>query len=171
MGGGPRVQAPAGSGGDMLRDSALSLVPETLDLYVALGKAIWASGPLQPAELEVARLRNARRVNCVFCRNVRYDIARADGLDESRVALIDEAYADSALGERDKLIIAFVDQYLTAPAQMPAHLRDDLARAFTAAEVAHLSLAVAYFSGFSRCAVALGGMPEEMPLMEISVPQ
>jgi hypothetical protein len=30
---------------------------------------------------------------------------------------------------------------------------------------------VAHFSGFSRCAVSLGGMPDELPIMAMSVPQ
>ena len=49
-------------------------------------------------------------------------------------------------------------------------VKADLLRAFTSAELVHLSLAVAHFSGFSRCAVSLGGMPDELPVMEMSVP-
>jgi len=85
----------------MIRDSALGLVPETLEHYLRLNRSIWESGPLGPAELEVARLRNARLVNCVFCKSVRYDIAVADGLTEERVAMIGDDYRDSGLSERE----------------------------------------------------------------------
>jgi len=50
-------------------------------------------------------------------------------------------------------------------------LRRQLQAEFTPQELLHLSLVVAYFNGFSRCAVALGGMPDEMPRTEISVPR
>ena len=50
-------------------------------------------------------------------------------------------------------------------------LRQQLQAEFTPQELLHLSLVVAYFNGFSRCAVALGGMPDEMPRTEISVPR
>ena len=166
----PRVRNPNAPTGNMIRDSALGLVPETLQPYMALNRLIWEGGPLSPAEIEVARLRNARTVNCVFCKNVRYDIAREAGLDESQVAMIDEAYRDSELGEREKLIIAFVDQYYGDPSGLDEELKKRLLAAFSAEELVHLSLAIAHFSGFSRCAVALGGMPDELPVMEISLP-
>jgi len=166
----PRAVNPAQPTGDMIRDSALGLVPETLEHYLRLNRAVWASGPLGPAELEVARLRNARIVNCVFCKSVRYDIARADGLTEARVAMIDDDYLDSGLSEREKLIVAFTDQYLRDPGGIGDALKTALLAAFSRAELIHLSLAIAHFSGFSRCAVSLGGMPDELPVMEVSVP-
>ncbi|MFT4614208.1 MAG: alkylhydroperoxidase family enzyme [Bacteroidia bacterium] len=166
----PRAFNPAAPTGNMIRDSALGLVPETLEPYMALNLLVWKAGPLTAAEIEVARLRNARTVNCVFCRNVRYDIAKDAGLDEAQVAMIDDDYAGSDLGEREKLIIAFVDQYYGNPAGMADDLKLRLQMAFSAQELAHLSLAIAHFSGFSRCAVALGGMPDGMPVMAISLP-
>ena len=50
-------------------------------------------------------------------------------------------------------------------------LRSALRNQFSEAELLHLSLLVAWFNGSSRCAVALGGMPEAMPRMEISIPR
>ncbi len=166
----PRAANSATSTGNMIRDSALGLVPETLDAYMDLNRRIWKAGPLRPAELEIARLRNARTVNCVFCKSVRYDLARMDGLDESRVEMIDDDYARSDLSEREKLILAYTDQYLVDPAAIDDALKSSLLELFSVAELIHLSLAVAHFNGFSRCAVALGGMPETLPIMEISLP-
>ncbi len=170
MSGAPRVVNSAKPSGNMIRDSALGLVPETLDAYMDLNRSIWVAGPLRAAELEIARLRNARRVNCVFCKSVRYDLARVDGLDESRVDMIDDDYARSGLSQREKLILAYTDQYLVNPAAIDDALKASLLEVFSPAELIHLSLAVAHFNGFSRCAVALGGMPDELPIMEISLP-
>ena len=116
--------------GNMVRDSALGLVPETLDFYMGLNRKIWESGPLSPAEIEIARLRNARKVNCVFCKSVRYDIARADGLTEDRVAMIEDNFRDSALGEREKLILAFTDQFLSDPGGLSEELKSELMAVF-----------------------------------------
>ena len=167
----PRAVNSAKPTGNMIRDSALGLVPETLESYMALNRKLWESGPIGPAEIEMVRLRNARKVNCVYCKSVRYDIARADGLNEARVALIDDAYPDSTLTAREKLILAFTDQYLNEPGGLPAELKAALMATFTPEELVHLSLAVAHFNGFSRCAVSLGGMPEDLPVMEISLPE
>jgi alkylhydroperoxidase family enzyme len=171
MSGKPRVVNRQPPTGNIVRDSALGLVPETLESYMALNREIWNNGPLGPAEIELARLRNARKVNCVFCKSVRYDIARQAGLGEDKVGMIEDDFADSALSEREKLILAYTDQYLDDPANIPEELKIRLLDEFTAAELVHLSLAIAHFNGFSRCAVSLGGMPDELPVMEISLPE
>jgi alkylhydroperoxidase family enzyme len=171
MAGRPRATNTGTPTGNMLRDSALGLVPETLGHYMALNRAIWEDGPLGPAEIEIARLRNARKVNCVFCRSARYDIARADGLTEDKVAMIQDDFRDSELSAREKLILAFTDQYLNDPGNLGDELKRQLLAEFSAAELVHLSMVVAHFSGFSRCAVALGGMPEELAIMEIPIPR
>jgi len=166
-----RVQAPDSDTGNLIRDSALGLVPETLEHYLPLNTAIWEAGPLSAAEIEMARLRNASHVGCVLCQAVRYDVAIEAGLDETKVGLINDAFPDSALSNREKLILAFTDQFCLDPAGIKDSLKADLLREFTREELVHLSLVVAYFNGFSRCAVSLGGIPDAMPRMEISIPR
>lgn len=165
-----RVTPPAKQHGDPIRDSALGLVPETLAAYIPLSRAVWLNGPLSPALLEMVRLRNARKVNCVFCKSTRYDIARDAGLNEEKVALIQDGYEDSGLSQREKLLLAYTDQYLDNPAGMSDALRAELAAEFSAEELVHLSLGLLLFNTFSRFAVAMGGMPDSVPIMEMSLP-
>jgi len=166
-----RVSPPAGNTGNVIRDSALGIVPETLEHYLALNAAIWDAGPLGPGEIELARLRNARHTGCVLCQAVRYDVAVADGLTEDKVQLIRKDNPEVGLSERERLMMAFVDQYNLDPAGISQRLQQALLAAFTEDELLHLSLLVAWFNGSSRCAVALGGMPAEMPRLEISIPR
>lgn len=169
----PRITtSPANKTGNVVRDSALGLVPEVMEPYLKLNAAVWNDGPLNPAELEMIRLRNAREVGCVFCKAVRYDIATAAGLTEQKIEQIDEHYASSDLSEREKLILTFCDCYLASPARFSEALEKQLNEEFTAAELAHMSVALLLFNTFSRCAVAFGGMPEhELPLIAMSVPE
>ncbi len=169
----PRVNyVPQQPTGNVVRDSALGLVPESLEPYLVLNKAVWSSGPLSAAELEMIRLRNARKVGCVFCKAVRYDEALNAGLTESKVAQIDDDHAASELSQREKLLLRFVDHYLEDPGALDAELASTLAAEFSAQEITHMSIAVVLFNTFSRCAVALGGMPEEeLPLIKMSVPE
>ena len=81
-----RVSAPKQQTGNIIRDSAMGLVPETVDEYAVLNKSLWTNDHIRPAIVEMVRLRNARTVNCVFCKSVRYDVAKADGLSEDKVA-------------------------------------------------------------------------------------
>ncbi len=171
MGASPRVTPPQTGGDHVIRDSALGMVPETIEHFIDLTAAIWDASPLSAAEIELARLRNANYVGCVFCKAVRYDVAIDAGLDEGKVAMINDNFADSELSDRNKLILRFVDHYLHSPGVPDADFQAELKAEFSSEELLHLSLLMAYFNGFSKCAVALGGMPDSMPRMEISVPR
>jgi alkylhydroperoxidase family enzyme len=165
-----RVSPPKSETGNVIRDSAMGLVPETVDLFATLNKALWRNGIVRPALLEMLRLRNARTVNCVFCKSVRYDVAKADGLSEDKVDAIAEGFEDSALSDVEKAALAFADAYLFDPKGLSPALAARLKAIFSEAELATMAVALATFNASSRCAVSLGGMPESLPIMEISVP-
>ena len=105
MADGLRAGTPEHPTGHVIRDSSLGLVPETLPAILDLQGAIWHHASVGPAIMEMLRLRNARTVNCVFCKSVRYDIARADGLTEDRHTLGFIHRADLA-----RLIFAALDE-------------------------------------------------------------
>jgi alkylhydroperoxidase family enzyme len=155
--------------GNPIRDSALGLVTETVDEIVRLNAEVWASRLVSPSLLEIIRLRNARTVNCVFCKAVRYELAREDGLTEARAQMVDANYRVSALAEREKLAIALADCYLGYPARVPEPLAAQLKAAFSPAQIAAMMVALLAFNFTSRTAVSLGGMPEE-PLPITLVP-
>ncbi len=161
-----RAAAPATRTGNTIRDSALGLVPETVSEIVALNGAVWQKSLVSPTLLEMIRLRNARTVNCVYCKAVRYEVARADGLTEARAAMIDADYQESALSAREKLAIALADAYLGFPARVTPELAVRLAREFSAEQIASMFVALMTFNFTSRTAVSLGGMPEDpLPVM------
>jgi alkylhydroperoxidase family enzyme len=166
-----RVQAPQGQTGDPIRDSALGLVPETVDPIARLNRHAWRSSPVRASLLEIVRLRNARTVNCQFCKSVRYDLARRDGLTESKVDQIRDGYEQSALADDEKLALAFADAYLHDPKTISAELAARLKQHFTPAQLAHLAIALIAFNATSRCAVSIGGMPDNLPVMEITAPE
>jgi alkylhydroperoxidase family enzyme len=161
MGTKARANAPATRTGNMIHDSPLGLVPETLAEIIALNRAVWHSSLVPPALLEMLRLRNARTVNCVYCKAVRYEVARSDGLTEERAALIDANYASSELSAREKLVIALADAYLGFPAGVSAELAARLRGEFSAAQIAAMLVALMTFNFTSRTAVSIGGMPED----------
>ena len=101
----PRAGTPGTNTGNLIRDSSFGLVPETLDPIVQLNDSVWRRNSVRSAFLEMLRLRNARTVNCVFCRNVRYDVARQDGLTEEKVARIEDDFDTSDLSEIEKLVL------------------------------------------------------------------
>ncbi len=166
-----RVSPPTSNTGNVILDSPMGLVRETVNEIAQLNSDVWRKSLVPPSLLEIIRLRNARTVNCVFCRSVRYDVARQDGLTEARAEMVEDGYETSALAEREKLAIALADSYLGFPAQVDKDLARKLSATFTETEIASMMVALMTFNFASRCAVALGGMPEEgsLPISEISV--
>lgn len=165
-----RVKPPTSRTGNTIKDSPLGLVPETVAEIIELNGQVWRTSLVAPSLLEIIRLRNARTVNCVYCRSVRYDVARRDGLTESRAEMIADGYRESALDKREKLAIALADCYLGFPAAVDRDLARELSSEFSEAEIASMLVALVTFNFTSRGAVSLGGMPEDpLPITEISV--
>jgi len=161
----PRASVSGTRTGNPIRDSALGRVAETVDEIVTLNHEVWHQSLVSPTLLEIIRLRNARTVNCVFCKAVRYEIAREDGLTEARAQMIDDHYRASALAEREKLAIALADAYLGFPAGVTPELARRLDTEFSPPEIAAMLVALLAFNFTSRTAVSIGGMPEEpLPL-------
>lgn len=167
----PRVTGPATKTGNVIRDSAMGLVPETVSEIIKLNANVWNDSLVPPSLLEIIRLRNARTVNCVFCKSVRYDVARQDGLSEDRAELVVDGYEDSDLSSREKAALLLADSYLN----FPTCVSDDDARQITShynqAEIASMLLSLLSFNFTSRMAVSIGGMPEDgtLPITEIPV--
>lgn len=164
-----RVVAAVSATGSMVRDSPLNLVPETLDAFLQFYQCLWQGKYLRAAELEVGRLRNASLVNCTFCKATRFDVARNDGLDEERALAALGAKGMPAQG-RDDLIIAWTQRFLLSPSVPDAELDEKMAAAFSAAEQVALTTGLALFMCFSKFAVAVGGLPDELPVMLSPVP-
>lgn len=163
----PDVPLPA----DPAERSVLAHQPELLRAFQNLYGTFWSRGVLDHPTKEVARLRNARITGCGFCRNVRFDRARRDGLTEELVAMIDEGFEESTLSERHKLVIRYADVFLTDPTRPIDSLRAEMLEHFTPAEIVELTAGLALFMGFSKIAVALGTAPESMPTMVLPTPQ
>jgi alkylhydroperoxidase family enzyme len=119
---------------------------------------------------EIARLRNARITNCVFCRNVRFAQAREDGLGEEQVAQITDEFESSTLDERAKRVIRYADVFLKDPHGLDDALIAEMREEFTPEQIVELTAGLALFMGFSKIAVSIGGMPDSLPTMVMPTP-
>lgn len=157
------------SGKAAISGSVLAEQPEALTAFLRIYGTMWSRGELDHPTKEVARLRNARVTDCAYCRNVRFSVARDEGLTEDRVALVDDGYETSDLSERDKTVIRFTDTFLRDPGGLDDAQRAALLDEFTPGELVELATGVALFMGFSKIAVALGP-PPEMPTTIVPTP-
>jgi AhpD family alkylhydroperoxidase len=143
------------------------------DLAAAFGRlygTLWTEGVLPQALKETARMRNARVTDCGYCKNVRFDGARAEGLTEDDIGQIVDGYLGSDLSDEQKLVLRFTDAFLDHPHRVDPALAGELRSAFRADELVELGLALAMFLGMAKVLISLGTEPEQMDVTIVPTP-
>jgi AhpD family alkylhydroperoxidase len=144
-------------------------VPEAWTAFLRYYGTLWSEGVLDQATKEVARLRNARVTGCGICKNLRFAGARAAGLLESHVALIDNAFSEHDFPARWKLAIEYTDALIRDPANVPCDLKARLRAELSTEQIVELTATACAAIAFSKAAVAFGA-PPEMPVTEVPTP-
>jgi alkylhydroperoxidase family enzyme len=67
-------------------------------------------------------------------------------------------------------LLQFADTFLAAGTPPDQNLREELQKHFSDAEIVELTAGLALFMGFSKIAIALGGIPENMPVIQTAMP-
>lgn len=165
-----RIPRPAVTG-ETAAFGALTHQPELAAAFFRLYGHLWSRGIVDQKTKETMRLRNARVTDCVFCKNVRLDGARREGLTEELVGMIDDGYASSTLSQRQKAALRLTDAFLAEPRPLDEETRRELVRHFSPAEIVELTAALALFLGFSKITVALGTAPESMATTVLPTPK
>jgi alkylhydroperoxidase family enzyme len=62
-------------------------------------------------------------------------------------------------------VLAWTDAFLAPEPQADEALRRQMLATFTPAEIVELTAGLALFMGFSKIALSLGGVPDNLPLM------
>lgn len=100
---------------------------------------------------------------------MRFDSARAAGLDEDKASLVDTGY-DSRLPAAESAALELTDALIGLPRALSAEQQQRLRQHFSEAELVELSLGVGLFLGMSKVLISLGLEPEEMPVTVIPTP-
>jgi len=166
----PRVKPPATTSADPIQSSPLALQPELLQAFLRLYGVLWSRGCVDQATKEVARIRNARRVDCPICKAIRFAGARREGLTEEIVDRIRDDWAGRDLSERHKAALRAVDAFHDDAGALDAAAKQQLLAQLRPEEIVELGAGIALFMGFSKIAVALGGLPDEIPVHEQPTP-
>lgn len=164
-----RVTPPA-AGNDPIASSPLALQPVLLERFNRVYATLWSHGELDHLSKETARLRNADKVGCVFCRSVRFSKAVDEGLNEQQVDALQGRGDVDTLSERQRLIQVYTDAFLQDPNGLHEDIKAQMLSEFSPAQIVELTAGLALFMGFSKIAVSLGGMPDSLPPMTMPTP-
>ena len=165
-----RVAAPKTTSSDPIQASPLALQPASLAAFLRCYGTLWSRGVLDQSTKEVARIRNARRVDCPICKAIRFAGARREGLTEDVVDRIRDDWSQRELTPRHKAALRAVDAFHDDAGALDAEARRALRAELKPEEIVELGAGIALFLGFSKIAVALGGLPDEIPVHEQPTP-
>lgn len=168
----PRVALIDYAGGVAGTDNFLGHYPQLLRAFDDLYATVWNEGVVDHATKEVARMRNARKTECGYCSQVRFSLARAEGLNEDVVSLISEDFEENEMDERYKSVIRWVDAYLLNPSGVDPRVRDDVQAHLGASGEVELACALAIFRAFGKTLITLGLEPKPgaMPVAVYATP-
>ena len=134
-------------------DAVLALRPELADRYDALGREVWAAG-LDSALLELCRIRVAQVLGDAAGAALRTPAALAAGLDEQRVARLDEWWSHSAFGPAERTALATAEQFVVDVHGVSDESFATVVDALGPAGAVAFSMALALFDGQSRLRLA-----------------
>lgn len=131
------------------------------DVFYALYATMWSDGVLDHSLKEIVRIRNARTTNCGYCRQVRFDGAIMEGLDENVLSQVDDHYLNSQLSARTKSVLQWTDAFLNDPVHCPPSIRDEVQSEIGRQGTVELAFALGLFRAFAKVLIVLGLEPEE----------
>lgn len=133
--------------------------PAGYQAMLALDHAVVA-GPLDPALLELVKVRASQLNGCAYCIDMHYKDARAAGETEARLYMLNGWREATVYTEPERAALALTEAVtLVADAHVPAEV-EELARAhFDDASYACLLFAIVTINAWNRLAIAGHSVP------------
>jgi AhpD family alkylhydroperoxidase len=128
--------------------------PEVFAAMRALEGQVRRTG-LEPALLELVRLRASQINGCAFCIDMHTRDARAAGEAERRLHLVAVWRETELFSGRERAALAWTESVtLVASTHVPDEVRELALEHFTEAELVKLTLAVIAINGWNRLAIS-----------------
>jgi len=141
------------------RTELYKLMPETPKALVALGAAVKKSG-LEPAIVELVKIRASQINGCAFCIAMHVDEARAMGESDARMHLLAAWREAPVFSARERAALAWTEALtLVAQDHVPDVAYAEARAQFSDAELAQLTTAIVTINAWNRIAVAYRFQP------------
>jgi AhpD family alkylhydroperoxidase len=129
--------------------------PEALRAMIGLEGAVRESG-LEPALLELVRMRASQLNGCAYCLDMHSKDARARGESEQRLYVL-SAWREAPLySDRERAALAWCEALTLLPGSgAPDAVFEEVAGHFDEEQIVALTLAIVAINGWNRFAVGL----------------
>jgi len=128
--------------------------PQTIRPLLALDAQAKAAG-LEPALLELVKMRASQINGCAYCLDMHSKDARAAGETEQRLYLLNAWRETSLYSERERAALAWTEAVtLVADGHVPDEVWAAVSPHFNEQELVALTIAVVAINGFNRLNIA-----------------
>jgi len=129
--------------------------PAGAEAMVGLERAVWSAG-LEPALLELVKIRASQINGCTYCLAMHNRDARARGEHQTRLDTVAAWREAPYYTRRERAALAWCEALTELPgAGAPGEVYAAVEREFAPAEIAALTFAIVAINGWNRLAVGL----------------
>ena len=129
--------------------------PDALKALAGAQRTVEASG-LEPALLELVKIRSSQLNGCAFCLDMHTKDARAMGETEQRLYLVPAWREAPVYSDRERAALAWCEAVtLVSESGVPDDVYAFVAEHFSEGEIVDLTLAVIAINGWNRMAIAM----------------
>src|SRR5439155_5161845 len=133
--------------------------PNVLRALFGLNAPIEASG-LEPALLELVKMRASQINGCAYCLDMHTNDARAAGETEQRLYELDAWREAPLYTERERAALAWTEAVtLVSEEHVPDNVYEAARRQFSEKELVDLTMAVVAINGWNRLAISFLAVP------------
>lgn len=129
--------------------------------FAALWDEVWTRSGVEPALLELCRLRTAQLLRCPSELAAREERARA-GLSEEKIAALNRYPNSPLFSKRERACLAYAERVVADPSGITSPELTEIRAYISDAERVGLTLAITLFEGLARCSLAHGIAPRPL---------
>ncbi len=135
------------------------LVPEAYRAMAGLQSYVENSG-LEPALLELVKMRASQINGCAYCIDMHSKDARANGESEQRLYALSAWRETPFFTERERAALAWTEAVtLISQGHAPDEIYEEVRRHFSEKELVALTMAIVTINGWNRLAIGFRAVP------------
>jgi AhpD family alkylhydroperoxidase len=136
------------------------IAPGVFKAMAALEMYTRKSSGLEPALLELVKMRASQINGCAYCIDMHSKDARAKGESEQRLYALNAWRETPFFTDRERAAMAWTEAItLISQTHAPDSLYEEVRKSFTEEQLAQLTLAIVTINGWNRLAIAFRSVP------------
>lgn len=144
------------------RMEAQKAAPAAYQAMMGLEMFVRKQSKLEPALLELVKMRASQINGCAFCLDMHSKDARSEGETEQRLYTLSAWEETPFFTDRERAALAWTEAVtLITEGHVPDAVYEEARKSFTEEELVNLTLAVVTINGWNRIAISFRAVPGE----------